>query len=327
MFQFRRRQFVVGSAALLVAPARLPAQSAGPTRRIGLLFGSSREGVRVEMETFVARLRELGRIPGETVEIVTRFAEGVPTRLPELAKELLDEKVEVVFVPNTQGALALQRLSGRVAIIFVAGDPVGAGLIDSLARPGRNATGFTQGAPTIAGKRVQLLKESFPETKTLGVLLDPNFPIQQELALVSEAAQQSGLRIRLAEASSHDQYLDAIARLQKAGVDAYYVVYTGSSFAMRRELAAAIRGSRLPAIYGLTRFAVDGGLIAYSWRTPKVSVLAAEYADRILRGAKPADLPVQEPTVIELVVNLATAREQGLRIPQAILLRADRVIE
>ena len=327
MFQFRRRQFVVGSAALLVAPVRLRAQSGAPTRRIGLLFGSSREGVRVEMETFVARLRELGRIPGETVEIVTRFAEGVPTRLPELAKDLLDEKVEVVFVPNTQGALALQRLSDRVAIIFVAGDPVGAGLIDSLARPGRNATGFTQGAPSIAGKRVQLLKESFPETKTLGVLLDPNFPIQQELALVSEAAQQSGLRIRLAEASSHDQYLDAIARLQKAGVDAYYVVYTGSSFAVRRELAAAIRGSRLPAIYGLTRFADDGGLIAYSWRTPKVSVLAAEYADRILRGAKPADLPVQEPTVIELVVNLATAREQGLRIPHAILLRADRVIE
>lgn len=327
MFQFRRRQFVVGAAALLVAPARLLAQSAGPPRRIGLLFGSTREGVRVEMETFVARLRELGHIPGKTVEIVTRFAGGVPTRLPELAKELLDEKVEVVFVPNTQGALALQRLSDHVAIIFVAGDPVGSGLIDSLARPGRNATGFTQGAPTIAGKRVQLLKESFPETKTLGVLLDSKFPLQQELAIVAEAAQQSGLQIQLAEASSPDQYLDAVVRLQKAGVDAYYVVYTGSSFAMRRELAAAIRDSRLPAIYGVTRFADDGGLIAYSWRLPKVAVLAAEYADRILRGARPADLPVQEPTVIELVVNLATARAQGLRIPQAILLRADRVIE
>jgi putative ABC transport system substrate-binding protein len=327
MFQSRRRQFVFGAAALLVAPDRLLAQSAGTPRRIGLLFGSSREGVAVEMEAFVARLRELGNIPGRTVEIVARFAEGVPTRFPELAKELLDERVEVVFVPNTQGALALQRLSDHIAIIFVASDPVGVGLIDSLAHPGRNATGFTQGAPTIAGKRVQLLKESFPETKTLGVLLDPKFPLQQELAIVSEAAQLSGLRLQLAEASSHDQYLDAVVRLQKAGVDAYYVVYMGSSFAMRRELAAAIRRSRLPAIYGVTRFADDGGLIAYSWRLPKVSLLAAEYADRILRGAKPADLPVQEPTVIELVVNLATAREQGLRIPQAILLRADRVIE
>lgn len=327
MSQFRRRQFVFGAAALLVAPDRLLAQSAGTPRRVGLLFGSSREGVAVEMEAFVARLRELGNIPGRTVEIVARFAEGVPTRFPELAKELLDERVEVVFVPNTQGALALQRLSDRIAIIFVAGDPVGAGLIDSLAHPGRNATGFTQGAPTIAGKRVQLLKESFPEIRTLGVLLDPKFPVQQELAIVSEAAHLSGLRLQLAEASSHDQYLDAVVRLQKAGVDAYYVVYTGSSFAVRRELAAAIRRSRLPAIYGVTRFADDGGLIAYSWRLPKVSLLAAEYADRILRGAKPADLPVQEPTVIELVVNLATAREQGLRIPQAILLRADRVIE
>lgn len=327
MFQFRRRQFVVGAAALLIAPARLLAQSAGSPRRIGLLFGSSREGVRVEMETFVARLRELGHLPGQTVDIVARFAAGVPTRLPVLAKELVEENVEVVFVPNTQGAVALQRLSDRVAIIFVAADPLGAGLIDSMAHPGRNATGFTQGAPTIAGKRVELLKDSFPQTKTLGVLLDPNFPVQQELALVSEAAQQSGLRVQLAEASSHDQYLDAVVRLEKAGVDAYYVVYTGSSFAMRRELAAAIRRSRLPAIYGVTRFADDGGLIAYSWRTPKVSVLAAEYADRILRGAKPADLPVQEPTVIELVVNLATARAQGLTIPQAVILRADRVIE
>ncbi|HZM36164.1 MAG TPA: ABC transporter substrate-binding protein [Burkholderiales bacterium] len=327
MPQFRRRQLVIGAAALLVAPAGLLAQSASPPGRIGLLFGSSREGVKIEMEAFVARLRELGHIPDRTVEIVARFAEGVPTRFPELAKELLDERVEVVFVPNTQGALALQRLSDEVAIIFVAVDPVRTGLIDSLAHPGRNATGFTQGAPSIAGKRVELLKDSFPDIKTLGVLLDPSFPIQQELALVSEAAQQSGLRVQIAEASSHDQYLDAVVRLQKTGVNAYYVVYTGSSFAMRRELAAAIRRSRLPAIYGITRFADDGGLIAYSWQTPKFSVLAAEYADRILRGAKPADLPVQEPTVIELVVNLATARAQGLTIPQAILLRADRVIE
>lgn len=327
MFQVRRRQFLIAAGALLVAPVRALAQSAGPLRRVGLLYGSSREGVAVEMETFVARLRDLGHIPGKTVEIVARFAEGVPARLPALAKELLDEKVEVVFVPNTQGALALQRLSDRVAIIFVVGDAVGAGLVASLAHPGRNATGFTQGAMTIAAKRVELLKESFPATKTLGVLLDSKFPIQQEVALVTEAAQQFGLQVQLAEASSRDQYLDAIARLQKARVDAYYVVYTGSSFAMRRDLAAAIRGTRLPAIYGVTRFADDGGLIAYSWRTLKVSVLAAEYADRILRGARPAELPVQEPTVIELVVNVATAREQDLTIPRSLLLRADRIIE
>ncbi len=209
----------------------------------------------------------------------------------------------------------------------MAGDPVGAGLVASLSRPGRNATGFTQGANTIAAKRVELLKDSFPSARKLGVLFDPKFPVQEEIAIVTEAARGLGMQVQLAEASSSDQYIGAVARLRRASIEAYYVVYTGSSFGIRRELTAAIRGTGLPAIYGVSRFADDGGLIAYSWQTLKVSVLAAEYADRILRGTRPAELPVQEPTIIELVVNLATARAQGLTIPQMILLRANRVIE
>ena len=292
-----------------------------------MLFGSTREGVAVELETFVSRLRELGHIPGKTVQIVPRFANGDVARIPELARELLDENVEVVFVPNAPGALALQRLSERVAIIFVATDPVGAGLVASLGRPGRNATGFTQGANTIAAKRIELLKDSFPSIRNLGVLFDPKGTNQHELTLVTEAARKLGMRLQFAEAASRDQYLDTIARLRAAGVDSYYVVYTATSFAMRRDIAAGIRDTRLPAIYGISRFADDGGLIAYSWQTLKVAVLAAEYTDRILRGARPAELPVQEPTVIELVINLATARAQGLTIPRSMLERADRVIE
>lgn len=323
----RRRELLLATAALLVAPVGALAQTARRVRRVGLLFGSTPAGVASEMDSFVSRLRDLGWIPGKTVEIITRFAHGLPARIPELARELIDEEAEVVFVPNTQGALALQRLSDRVAIIFVAADPVGAGLVASLALPGRNATGFSQGATTIAAKRVELLKQAFPAIVSLGVLGDPKFPIRQEIALVSEAAQQLGMRVEVAEATDLAQYLGAVHRLQANGVQAYYVVYTGSSFAIRRELTAAIRGTRLPAIYAVTRFADDGGLIAYSWQTLKVSVLAAEYVDRILRGASPGQLPVQEPTVIELVVNLATAREQGLTIPPLVLLRADRVIE
>lgn len=293
---------------------------------MGLLFGSSREGVASEMASFVARLEELGYVQGNNLQVVPRFADGVPTRLPELAHDLLEQNVEAVFVPNTQGAVELQRLSERVAIVFVSGDPLKAGLVASLARPGRNATGFTQGAPTIAAKRVELLKDAFPSITKLGVLLDRSFPVQQELDFVSDAARKLHIEIRLAEASSLEQYREAVTRLRGAGVAAYYVVYTGSSFAIRRELAAAIRQTRLPAIYGQTRFADDGGLIAYSWQTLQFSALAAEYVDRILRGARPSDLPVQEPTVIELVVNLATARAQGLEIPQLMLLRAERVI-
>ena len=279
------------------------------------------------MTTFVRRLEELGYSQNKNLELVARFADGVPARMPDLARELVSAGVEVAFVPNTLGATELQKLSDRMAIIFVSGDPIKAGLVASLARPGRNATGFTQGAPSIAGKRVQLLKDAFPSVRRIGVLFDPKFSVSEELALIEQAAQQLGIQVRTAEASSRDRYFDAVRSLQSDTVDGLYVVYTASSFAIRRELADAIRGTRLPAIYGVSRFADDGGLIAYSWQTLKVSVLAAEYVDRILKGTRPADLPVQEPTVIELVVNAATARAQGLKLPQSLLLRADRVIE
>ncbi len=327
MSQTQRRQFLIAAGLALLAPRVASPQSTGRPPRVGLLFGSTREGVASEMDSFSSRLRELGYVPGKTVEIVPRFADGVPGRIPELARQLIDENVQVVFVPNTQGALALQQLSNRVAIIFVVGDPVAAGLVSSLARPGRNATGFTPGPITIAAKRVELLKDAFPSIRRLGVLHDSKFPIQQELRVIADAAAKLGIELTPGEASSRDQYFDAVARLREAGADGYDVVYTGSSFAIRRELAGVIQGTRLPAIYGVSRFADDGGLIAYSWRTLNVSVLAAEYADRILRGTSPADLSVQEPTLIELVVNLATAREQRLTIPPSILRRADRVIE
>ena len=326
MAQSRRRAFLVASMALLAAPRSAYSQQARP-RRVGLLFGSTRDGVASEMATFVERLRELGLEEGKNLQLMPRFAGGVPARLPDLARELADANVEVVFVPNTQGALALQAISQRVAIIFVTTDPVKVGLVDSLARPGRNATGFTQGAVSIAGKRVELIRAAFPSVGSLGVLADPKFPVADELAVITDAARMLSIQVRIVEASTLEQYVRGIKDLQAAGVAALYVVYTGTSFALRRQLADAVRATPLPAIYGSIRFAEDGGLIAYSWQTLKVATLAAEYAHRILQGTRPADLPVQEPTEIELVVNLATARAQGLSLDQSILLRAIRVIE
>jgi putative ABC transport system substrate-binding protein len=317
---------LIGASTLLAAPPAALAQQARRFR-LGMLFASSHEGVAPVMASFLAQLEELGYVQGKNLEVIPRFADGVPARIPELARDLLEQNVEAVFVPNTQGAIELQRRSERVAIIFLSPDPLKAGLVASLAHPGRNATGFTQGASTIAAKRVELLKDAFPSINKLGVLLDRNFPVQQEIDLVSEAAQKLRIEIQIAEATSLEQYREAVVHLHRAGVAAYDVIYTGSSFAIRRELAAAIRETHLPAIYGQSRFADDGGLIAYSWQPLKVSALAAEYVDRIFRGTRPADLPVQEPIVIELVLNLATARAQSLEIPQSILLRADRVIE
>ena len=321
----QRRQILLAIGVLVVTPFGATAQGTVAPRRVGLLFGSTREGVASELETFVSRLEQLGYIPGKTVQIIPRFADGDFARMPLLARDLLEANVEVVFVPNVHGAVALQRLSNRVAIIFVANDPIGAGLVASLNRPGGNATGFTTGPDTIAAKRVEVLKDAFPPLRNLGVLIDPQ--ATREIALITEAAQKLGMRVRFAEAVSRDQYVGAVAQLRASGVDSFYVAYTASSFAIRRELAAAIRGTRLPAIYGVGRFADDGGLMAYSSTTRKLAELGAEYTDRILRGAHPGGLPVQEPTVIELVINLTTARQQGLTIPQSILLRADRTIE
>lgn len=195
MVQLQRRRLIIGASVLLAGPLAALAQ---PVRRfrVGLLYGSSRDGVASEMASFLVRLEEMGYVQGKNLEIVARFADGVPARMPELAREVLEQNVEVVFVPNTQGALELQRLSERVPIIFLSGDPVKAGLVVSLAHPGRNATGFTQGALTIAAKRVELLKDAFPSITKLGILLDRNSPVQEELALVSEAARSFALRFR-----------------------------------------------------------------------------------------------------------------------------------
>ncbi len=327
MRRIERRLFLIASGSTLLATGNGWPQGSAQHRRIGLLFGSTKEGVTREMATLLSRLRELGYVPGQSVEIIPRFANGDPDRLPQLARELIEEGVEVVFVPNTQGAIALQQHSRRVPIIFLVSDPVRAGLIDSMAKPGRNATGFALGAITIAAKRVELLKDAFPTIKTVGLLFDPKYSASQdELAVVAKAAATLKIQLIQREASNLNQYLDAVERLEESGVDAYYVVYTGSSFAIRRELATAINRTRLPAMYCVGRFADDGGLMAYSWRTLNVSVLAAEYVDRILRGASPSDLPVQEPTVIELVVNLATAQKLARTISPSVLQRADRVV-
>ena len=282
---------------------------------------TTREAVAAELGAFLMRLEEL-RLRSRTQpgggNAVRRWCSGAPTS--ELARELVEQKVDVVFVPNSQGARELQKVSDSVAIIFVSGDPVKVGLVDSIAHPGRNATGFSQGETTIAAKRVELLKEAFPTVTRLGIVADSNFPGQEELAIVTDAARKLRMTTHAVDAHSREQHLEAITRLHAAGVDAFYFVFTGSAFAIRGELVAAVRETRLPAIYGQSRFADEGGLIAYSWCTLKFSALAAEDADRILRGARPADLPVQGPTEIELVVNLATARAQGLKVPQSIMI-------
>ena len=323
----RRRRFLIAAGALLAVPLRATAQGAAKPRRVGLLFASSEKAAGQGIEKFVARLRELGHVPGKTVVIIPRFAESDAGRLPALAKELLDENVDVIWAPSTAAALAVQGLSSRVPIVFQDYDPVASGLVSSLARPGRNATGLTLGGTIIAAKRVELLKDCFPSIAKLGVVHDPQWITKPELGHVAEAARGFGMRIERAEATTLAQHLDAVARLQAAGIDAYYVVWTGSSYAMRRDLCAAIRATRLPAVYGTGAFCDAGGLIAYSLLTSDFIAKSAEYVDRILRGASPADPPVQEPTVFELIVNLATARAQGLRIPPATLLRATQVIE
>ena len=297
------------AATLLLLVPRVYAQRARQFR-VGVLFrDTTREAVAAELGAFLMRgggLRLRSRTQPGGGDAVRRWCSGAPS--PELARELVE--------PGGRGVRAEQPRRPRIAEglrqcrHYLRLGRSGEGrLVDDIAHPGRNATGFSRG-PHHAAKRVELLKEAFPTVTRLGIVTDSNFPGQEELAIVTDAARKLRMTAHAVDAHSREQHLEAITRLHAAGVDAFCFIFTGSAFAIRGELVAAVRETRLPTIYGQSRFADEGGLIAYSWRTLKFSALAASMPIGSC-GCTPRDLPVQGPTEIELVLNLATARRKG----------------
>ena len=279
-------------------------------------------------EAFRQGLRNLGYVEDRNISIEYRYSEGNDSHLPDLAHELLRLKVDVIFAPTTAAALAAKNVTSEIPIITAAAaDPVDSGLVSSLARPGGNVTGLSLLAGLeISGKQLQLIKEVLPKLTRVVVLADPASPPTAGLLKeIHQAARSLGVQLRVVEARDPNELESAFPTIKKERADALVVI--GSPFiGSNPQIVSFAAKSRLPAMYPYNEAVDGGGLISYGPNRPDLFRRAAIYVDKILKGAKPADLPVEQPTKFELVINLKTAKQIGLTIPPNVLARADRVI-
>lgn len=321
-----RRKLLIGAAASLTFGIRAAlAQPARKPVRIGVLSSTSPETRSTFWEKFAQGMTGLGWGEGRDVAYVYRHTRGDWRRFPALAAELVAEKPDLIFAGTQTAALAVRRASNTIPIVFAyVPDPVGSGLVASLARPGGNATGLTSLGTELSVKHLELLKEIQPHLQRVAAVVGETPLGQEHLDVLAPAARAIGVgieAIRYPASNAVDGALDLVTRTRPDGV----LMYTG--VLERRKIAAHMAKLRLPAVYGVSEMVAAGGLISYGAELGDNYRRAAEYVDKILKGAKPADLPVQRQVTFELVVNLKAAREQGIKIPQSILVRADRVIE
>jgi putative tryptophan/tyrosine transport system substrate-binding protein len=316
------------SAAVALVPQRAAAEQGPALRRIGVLCSTTCS--EPSFDSFRQGMRNLGYREGQTIETIYREAEGQVDRLPVLAADLVSRKVDVlVTVWGTAAALAAKQASPTIPIVAAAvGDPVAAGLVKSLAKPGANVTGISTLALILEEKRLELIKELKPATRRVAVLWDPNNPYSSlAMARIEAAAGPLGVRIlryRVAAAADLDRAFTAMAadRPDALLVPAYLLLV-----AERKRIVAFAAGNRIPAIYSQDEFVHAGGLISYGVDYAPLYARTAVYVDKILKGAKPADLPVEQPAVFRLVINLKLANTLGLEPPAALLARADEIIE
>jgi putative ABC transport system substrate-binding protein len=327
-----RRAFLgVVGGSLLAAPLTAEAQQAAKVARIGYLAANLAASPHLR-EAFLQGLRDLGYVEGRNVVIEYRDAEGKYERFPALATELVALKVDVIVVTSTPSAVVVKQATRTIPIVFTwAADPVGSGLVTSLARPGGNVTGLSILTPDLVGKRLELLTQAVPGVSRVAALWHPGDYVERmEKDMLTEAdraARALGLRLQVVEARGPEDFDRAFSDMTRARADAVTVQSTNIFFIERRRLVDLAAKHRLPAVYQ-TRESVDaGGLMSYGPNVADLHRRAATYVDKILKGAKPADLPVEQPTKFELVINLKTAKALGLTIPDSLLRRADEVIQ
>jgi len=305
------------------------AQQAGKTYRIGYLGVSSPSATAHLIQAFQLGLLEYGYKEGRNITIEYRWAEGRSDRLPGLAAELVRLKVDVIVVGPPPVALAAKSATKTIPIVFAAGgSPVESGLVASLARPGGNLTGLATISPELSGKRLQLLKEAVPKASRVAVFWTPTNPAHGQALEVAEAAAQI-LRLQLqpVEYRTPDDFESAFEAATRERASALMVLDDPISFSQRARIVGLAAKGRLPAIYGFREFAESGGLIVYGPNLPDQFRRAAGFVDKILKGARPAELPVEQPIKFELLVNLKTAKALGLTILQSILFHADETIQ
>jgi putative tryptophan/tyrosine transport system substrate-binding protein len=324
----RRRDFVtlVGGAAA-AWPFAARAQQGGKKYIIGRFSaGSATEPVN---DVLTEALRELGWVEGQNVVFERRYAENRLERLPELAAELVRLKVDVIVADGTLAPLAAKRATSTIPIVMAAaGDPLGSGLVATLARPGGNVTGMSLMAPDLGGKRLEMLKELLPRLARVAVVWNAANPYSANLFKETQrAGRMLGIEVQSLEVRGPDDLDGAFEAARKQRPDAMITVEDPLTFSYRKRIADFATGQQLPSLHGLREFVAAGGLISYGANIADLFRRAAGYVDKILKGANPADLPVQQPTKFDLVINLTTAKALGLEVPPSLLARADEVIE
>ena len=327
-----RRNWLVGFLGLVFSPRALKGQPSARVFRIGILSGSSPDSPEASRVWggFFQGLHELGYVEGKNINVESRFYGDNVERLPALTAELVRLQVDVIVVGASPAPEAARRATSTIPIVMTNhSDPVASGLVASLARPAGNVTGLSRLSPAFKGKQLQLLKDVVPGLSSVAVLINPTDPSHVlDLRALEEAAQALKLELHVLGARAPNEFGDAFSLATKKRSGALQVVGGNALFfAYRAQLVDLAAKSRLPAMYGVREFAEAGGLIAYAPNLRDSFYRAADYVDRILKGAKPGDLPIEQPTKFELVVNLKTAKALGIAIPGSVLASADDIIK
>jgi ABC-type uncharacterized transport system substrate-binding protein len=326
----RRRDFIsLLSGAAVTWPLAARAQQPPKLPHIGVLLPGTPASFSLRAKAFLEGLRTLGYVEGQTVAIEWKWGQDKVEGLPKLAAELVALSVDVMVTGGTPAAKALKNATATIPIVMaIIGDPVAAGLVDSVARPGGNATGFSIVAPDLSGKRLELLKEIAPDVSPVAVMLNSKNPQSQfELKEMKTAAQMLGLQIHPIETSPVFTLEEGFAAMTNASARSLIVLTDPIFFSQRQRIVDLATGSRLPAMYFFQEFVEVGGLMSYGPSDTDLYRRSATYVDKILRGARPSELPIEQPTKFDLAINLKAAKALGLEISPMVLARADRVIE
>ena len=319
-----KRGLFIAAIAMLLAPLPAEAQRPGTIPRIGVIFIGGRD--QPHLESFKQGLRERGYVEGKNIRLEYRYAEGKYDRLPELATDLVRERVDVIVTTSSISARAARQVTRTIPIVMTSGSPVERGLAESFSKPGGNVTGLSVFALELSGKRLELLKETLPKMKRVAALWSSS---ENESVMgfkeTEEAAKALSLRMQPVELPQAGEMAKTFAELTKMRVDALLVVLSPLVTLNSKHIVELALKQRLPGMYPTPQFVDEGGLLAYGPLVGDLYRRAATYVDKILKGANPAELPVEQPTKFELVINLKTANQIGLTIPSDVLARADRV--
>ncbi len=317
---------VLVATLTLISFHRAEAQQPKKVHRIGMLASGSVLSAKIRNDAFRQGLRDLGYVEGQNIVIEYRYAEGETVRFPDLAAELVRLKMDVIVTVSTPGVLAAKKATRTIPIVFVSvNDPVASGVVASLAHPGGNITGLSTLAPELGGKKLELLKETFPKVTRVAYLWNPDSPAG--LSEMQAAAQALGLQLQSLEVRSSNDFDSAFEAVLRERAHALITSPNPVVITHHKRIVEFAAERRLPAMYYDREFVEAGGLMSYGPDYSDLYRRAATYVDKILKGAKPADLPVEQPMKFELVINLKTAKQISVTIPQSVLFRADKVIK